>query len=84
MLGVGKTIGWAFDNNVNRGNTPDILEMLEEFHRNNYNYRINIAKSVFWPFVIVAMGCMVGFVVYSLFLPMIAMLNYAIYNVAPY
>lgn len=82
--GVGKTIGWAFDNNVNRSNTPEILEMLEEFHRNNYNYRVNIAKSIFWPFMIVGMGCMVGFVVYSLFLPMIAMLNFAIYNVAPY
>ena len=81
--GIGKSLAWAFDHNVNKGNTPETLDMLEEFHRNNYNYRVNIARSIFWPFMIVAMGCMVGYIVYALFLPMVSMISYSIYNIAP-
>jgi type IV pilus assembly protein PilC len=81
--GMPKQIAWAFDDKVNQGNTPQILEMLEEFYRSNYNYRLNIARSVLCPCVVVMLGATVGFVVYAMFLPMVAMITYTAESVMP-
>jgi len=74
--GMGNALAWAFDSEVNRGNTPDILEMLEEFYRSNYSYRVNLARFVLWPCVVLMLGVTVGFVVRALFLPMVTMTQY--------
>ena len=81
--GMPKQIAWAFDDKVNQGNTVQILEMLEGFYRSNYNYRINIARSVLCPCVVVMLGATVGFVVYAMFLPMVAMITYTAEGVMP-
>ena len=81
--GMPKQIAWAFDDKTNQGNTVQILEMLEEFYRSNYNYRINIARSVLCPCVVVVLGTTVGFVVYAMFLPMVAMITYTAEGVMP-
>ncbi len=78
-----RQIAWAFDDKVNQGNTPQILEMLEEFYRSNYNYRINIARSVLAPCMVVMLGATVGFVIYAMFLPMVAMITYTAETVMP-
>jgi type II secretory pathway component PulF len=78
-----KQIAWAFDDKVNQGNTVQILEMLEGFYRSNYNYRINIARSVLCPCMVVMLGVTVGFVVYAMFLPMVAMITYTAEGVMP-
>jgi type IV pilus assembly protein PilC len=69
--GLGSTLAWAFDTDVNRGNTPAILETLESFYRNNYGFRVNLARFILWPMFTVVMGCIVGFVVYAMFSPII-------------
>jgi len=72
--GVGRSIAWAFDEKINRGNTPDILQMLENFYRSTYKYRINIAGSITEPVMVVMLGAVVGFVVYAMFLPIVNMI----------
>ena len=72
---LGSTIAWAFDDKVNQGNTPAVLEMLESFYRSNYSYRANLVRFVMWPCVTIAMGIMVGFIVYSIFGALVAIVN---------
>ena len=81
--GMGKPIAWAFDDKVNEANTPEILGMIEEFYRSNYNFRINIAKSVFEPFMVVGLGAAVGFIVYAMFMPMFTILSVLTADVLP-
>ncbi len=80
---LGSSIAWAFDEKTNQGNTPVILETLEEFYRNNYNYKANIAKSIMCPCMILFLGAVVGFVVYAMFLPMVAITNFLVSDITP-
>jgi len=73
--GIGTTLAWAFDEQVNQGNTLTVLEMLESFYRSNYSYRINLARYIMWPCVTLIMGAMVGFVILAMFLPSIAIVH---------
>jgi len=80
---LGSTIAWAFDDKVNQGNTLAILEMLESFYRSNYSYRANLARFIMWPCVTITMGIMVGFIVYSIFGALVAIVNEAANSVYP-
>jgi len=73
---LGSPLAWAFDNRVNQGNTLAILEMLESFYRSNYSYYVNLTRFIMWPCIILALGAMVGFVVYAIFSPMIAIIEH--------
>jgi type II secretory pathway component PulF len=64
-----------FDDQINQSNTLAILEMLESFYRSNYSYHVNLARFIMWPCIILAMGAMVGFVVYAIFSPLIAIVG---------
>jgi len=81
--GMGNTLAWAFDSEVNRGNTPEVLEMLEEFYRSNYSYRVHLAMFILEPCTVLMLGLVVGFVVYAIFSPMVAMIHYAADSVVP-
>ena len=72
--GLGLPLAWAFDDKVNQGNTISILETLESFYRSNYSYSVNLARCILWPCVVLAMGATVGFVVFAIFSPLIAIL----------
>lgn len=80
---LGSTLAWAFDEQVNQGNTLAILETLESFYRSNYSYRVNLARFVMWPCVTIIMGGVVGFVVYAIFSPMVAIVNFLADSVMP-
>jgi len=80
---LGSTLAWAFDEQVNHGNTLAILETLESFYRSNYSYRVNLARFIMWPCVTIVMGVMVGFVAYAIFSPMVAIVNYMASFVMP-
>lgn len=80
---LGSTIAWAFDADVNQGNTLTILEMLEEFYRSNYSYRVNLARFILWPCVTIMLGLIVGFVVYAFFSPMVYIINHLADMVTP-
>jgi type II secretory pathway component PulF len=73
--GLGQSLAWAFDASIHHGcDTPAILENVEEFHRNSYRCRMIVARQIFWPGVVLSLAVGVGFVVYSLFLPMFGMI----------
>ncbi len=72
---IGAPVAWAFDDKINQGNTPTILETLESFYRSSYSYSVNLARCIMWPLVILVMGFIVGFVVISIFLPGIEIIN---------
>jgi len=73
--GLGSPLAWAFDDQVNQGNTLAILEMLESFYRSNYSYYVNLARFIMWPCIILLMGATVGFVVYAIFSPLIVVIE---------
>lgn len=74
--GLGSTLAWALDEKVNKGNTPELLAMLDEIYRNRYHYRMNIVYSIGCPFVILGLGSGVGFVVYAMFAAMVSLITY--------
>jgi len=80
---LGSPLAWAFDDQVNQGNTLAILEMLESFYRSNYSYYVNLARFIMWPCIILAMGATVGFVIYAIFSPLIAIIEQTVEFVYP-
>jgi type II secretory pathway component PulF len=74
---------WAFDTEVNQGNTLAVLETLESFYRSNYNYRVGFIMLMMGPCVTIIMGTMVGFVAYAVFSPMVAIVNLLANSVTP-
>lgn len=80
---LGSALAWAFDERVNQGNTPAILETLETFYRSNYSYCVNLARFIIWPCIIVCIGILVGFVVLAIFLPSISIISNLVTAVTP-
>jgi len=80
---LGSALAWAFDEQVNQGNTPAILETLEGFYRSNYSYCVNLARFIIWPCIILCIGILVGFVVLAIFLPSISIINHLVTLVTP-
>jgi len=80
---LGAPLAWAFDEQVNQGNTLDILETLESFYRSSYSYCVNLARFIMWPCVTLIMGAIVGFVVYAIFSPGIALINHLVSLITP-
>jgi len=80
---LGNSLAWAFDEKINSTNTLVILEALESFYRSNYSYCINLVKCTMAPCVTILLGGIVGFVVYSIFIPMVAIINTLAGQVAP-
>jgi len=80
---LGSALAWAFDEQVNQGNTLSILEALESFYRSNYSYYVNLARFIMWPCLILIMGCIVGFVIYAIFSPGIVVIKSLTEHVYP-
>ena len=83
QTGLGSPLAWAFDEQVNQGNTLNVLETLESLYRSNYSYYANLVRFIMWPCVTLIMGAMVGFVVYAIFSPSIAIINTLANHVMP-
>jgi len=80
---LGPALAWAFDEQVNQGNTLSILETLESFYRSNYSYYVNLARFIMWPCVTLIMGLTVGFVAYAIFSPGIMVIRSLAGQVTP-
>jgi type II secretory pathway component PulF len=80
---LGSALAWAFDEQINQGNTPAVLETLESWYRSNYSYGVNLARFIIWPCIILTMGIIVGFVVLGIFSPSIAVINHLTGLVTP-
>jgi len=76
-------LAWAFDDKVNQGNTPTILETLESIYRTNYNYRANFIKMLFGPGATVVLGLVVAFVACAIFTPIISIINSLTHGYVP-
>ncbi len=81
--GLGSPLAWAFDQDVNQGNTVQILETLETFYRSNYSYAVNLLRFATEPFVTIFMGLIVGFVIYALFSPVVATIQFLATDIVP-
>jgi len=82
-VGLGRPLAWAFDQRANPGSTPAALETLETICRSNYNYRARLARFVGWPMMIVALGGMVAFVLYAMYLPVFEVSRITMETVLP-
>jgi type II secretory pathway component PulF len=81
--GLGHTLAWALDPTLQRGNVADILKMLEEVYRTQYQYRLNLLNSFVCPLSILALGTCVGYVVYSMFAAMVSLITLTIQYTVP-
>ncbi len=66
---LGAPLAWSFEAAGNTDDPAAVLEALESFYRSNYSFRINLARFVFWPLVVLGLAGVVGFVVIAVFLP---------------
>jgi type II secretory pathway component PulF len=57
--------------------------MLEAHYRSDYSYRVNLARFILWPLGIIALGATVGFVVYAVFAPAVAVLRHLAGQIYP-
>jgi type II secretory pathway component PulF len=83
QAGLGSPLAWAFDEQVNQSNTLTVLETLESLYRSNYGYYANLARFIMWPCAILMIGAMVGFVVYAIFSPVVAIAQHTADLVVP-
>ena len=72
---LANSLSWAFEQQENPENTLPVLEMLESVYRSNYSYRINLARFILLPCTTICMGAMVGFVAYSIFSAIVAIIS---------
>ncbi len=49
---IGRTLAWALDGSINKGNTLTVLETLEEMYRSRYHYRLNLLNAVTCPLMV--------------------------------
>lgn len=66
--GFDRTFVWAFDNKINKGNTVEILESLEDVYRSRYSYRSNLLNAIGCPLMVLGLGLLIGSVVYAMFM----------------
>ncbi len=81
--GVGEQIAWAFDQDVNPAGAPAALEVIASACRADYNYRLNIARCIAWPLVILTLAAFVGAVVYAAYLPLLGVQELTVQGVQP-
>jgi type IV pilus assembly protein PilC len=76
--GLPRSVAWAFDSNVNQGNTPNILAMLEQSYNDRYVYHSNLLSLIFSPVITMILAAIVCFVMLAVFLPMISTISHLI------
>lgn len=72
--GLANSLSWAFQQQENPENTLPVLEMLESVYRSNYSYKVNLARFIILPSTTICLGTMVGFVAYSVFSVIVAII----------
>ncbi|HUT57462.1 MAG TPA: type II secretion system F family protein [Phycisphaerae bacterium] len=80
---LGKGLVWAFDQKLNPSGALEVLVTLEGVYRSSYSYVANLLRAIFWPFVTLLMGLLVGFIGLALFAPMVAMVKACTMVVVP-
>ncbi|MFC1766241.1 type II secretion system F family protein [Planctomycetota bacterium] len=73
---LGSSLVWAFDRGGQQSSTPEILHTLATLLRCNYQYRINLLRSMLEPSIILVLALSVGFIAHAMYSPMIAILDH--------
>ncbi len=66
---LGRPLAWAFESDLNTGQTPKILSSLEALLRARHRYLSVVFRSVLNPCLTIVLALVVGFVVLAIFLP---------------
>jgi len=74
QCGLGSGITWAFCEIDNHRNTLEILDTLETSYRWAYSRAASLARFIIGPCETVTLGLIVGFVMYAIFAPMVAII----------
>jgi type II secretory pathway component PulF len=74
QCGLGNAMAWAFADISNHRNTIGILESLELAYRWGYNRAAALARFIIGPCETICLGLMVGFIVYAVFAPIVAII----------
>ena len=80
---LGSSLAWAFDQQVNPAGAPEILASLADLYRASYDYRVNIARSVFCPCVVLGIAGAVGLTAYAIFLPLVTLIQLGMTTTVP-
>jgi type IV pilus assembly protein PilC len=72
--GMGSAMTWAFADISNHRNTIGILESLESAYRWGYNRAAALTRFIIGPCETICLGLMVGFIVYAVFAPIVAII----------
>ena len=78
-----RPLAWAFDDKVNQGNTPTVLETLESMYRSKYNCETTNIRAVIHPCITLVLAAAVGFVVYAIHSMPVAMIYHTAESVYP-
>ena len=73
-----RALAWAFDSNLNQGNTPSILKMLEETYSDMYVYQSNLLSLIMGPCIVLMLAAMVCFVMVAILLPMVSIITHLV------
>lgn len=73
--GVGRSIAWALDGEIHRGNAARALGMLDSICRASYGYRYRLVQLATIPVGVAALTMAVGFVVYAMIAPLTLMIR---------
>lgn len=76
QCGLPRSLAWAFDSKVNAGNTPNVLDMLEQITSDKYVYQSKMINTIVGPCVIVVLGMAVCFVMVAIYLPMVSTISH--------
>jgi len=80
---LGTALAWAFDDEINAGNTLAVLEALESSYESKCGYAANLARAILWPGLTILTAAVVGLIVYATFAPMPTMLDHIMQDVMP-
>lgn len=76
QCGVGRGLAWAFEQQVG-GDTPAVLDTVERIGRANGRYAASLVRHIGSPILVILLACLVGFVVYGVFLPITVIIRSA-------
>ncbi len=68
------SLAWVFDTDSGCKEPAAVLEAIEGICRSRYAYRLNLLNSILWPIMVFILGCWVGLVTLSMFLPQVCLL----------
>ncbi len=80
---LGQALAWAFDARHNPGGAPAALAVLETALRGAYNHWGAVARSVFWPVMVLAVAAAGGAIVYGVLSPFLTVMYPAMLELVP-